>query len=219
MIDMDNELDDLLSAFEADCDDALRIFYHTMSLYNTRPDIGITADMKDMIIENIIVKIWNRWERFLEDTFIAYMMGKHSTNGDTVHSFVAPIDEMHAYDMVKNVAMYPDWSDVDKVVKNAKNFFENKGPFIHLENLRSTIKEIKTVRNAIAHSSRSAQLNFEQLVRGKTGRSPQGVTPAIFLSERKAGRAQNDPIYLQFYIDHLKNTARMLIEFHSENSM
>ena len=57
------------------------------------------------------------------------MLGGCSLNGDIVNKYVNPIDRDHAYRMIQNVNLYPDWSDIDKVLKNANDFFEACGPF------------------------------------------------------------------------------------------
>ena len=57
------------------------------------------------------------------------MLGGCSLNGDIVNKYVNPIDRDHAYRMIQNVNLYPDWSDIDKVLKNANDFFRSMWSF------------------------------------------------------------------------------------------
>lgn len=73
---------------------------------------------------------------------------------------------------------------------------------------------LKKVRNAIAHTSIQAQKDFENLVQGKVGYLPEGISPAKFLIEFKMGKQKNAPTYCEYYISYLKNTAKILVEYH-----
>ena len=83
--------------------------------------------------------------------------------------------------------------------------------------MKAEINAIRTVRNAIAHTSKSATKKFEDLVRGKVGYLPEGMTPAKFLSEYKVGKKKNDPTFCDHYIDYLKSVAGVLVEFKTES--
>lgn len=210
---MPNILDDHLNDFRTKCDWALQVYFDAVSLFNENKVNGFTADMKYMIIENIILNICSSWEKFLEDVFIAYMQGNQSENGSSVTAYVAPVNDEHAYNLIKNVTTYPDWTDLNKIKINAENFFENGGPFKLLDTLRGDINAIKKIRNAIAHTSKRAREDFENLVRGKIGHLPMDITPAKFVSEYKTGNRRADPTYFEYYINFLKDSASMLVEF------
>lgn len=213
---MPNILDEHLVSFKAKCDWALQVYYDTVSLYNTNQMAGFTADMKYMIIENIILNICSSWERFIENIFIAYMRGNQSENGSPIVVYALPTSDEHAYNLIKNVTTYPDWTDVDKIMINAENFFENGGSFKILSTLRGDINAIKKIRNAIAHTSKKAREDFENLVRGKIGHLPTDITPAKFVSEHKTGNKRSDPTFFEYYVTFLKNSAIMLVEYQAD---
>ncbi len=213
---MPNILDNHLDSFKAKCDWALQVYFDTVSLYNENKAAGFSADMEYMIIENVILNVWSSWERFLEDIFIAYMQGNKSDNGDAVISYASPTDDEHAYRLVKNLLIYPDWMDIDRILINAENFFENGGSFKLLKTLKGEINAFKTIRNAIAHTSQKARKDFENLVRGKVGHLPENITPAVFVSEYKSGKRKVDPIYFQYYVEFLKDSAIMLVEYKAD---
>lgn len=61
--------------------------------------------------------------------------------------------------------------------------------------LKGDINAVKKIRNAIAHTSRKAREDFENLVRGKVGHLPNDITPAKFVSEYKTGNRRADPTF------------------------
>ena len=209
----ETRLDKLLLEFEEECDNNLGVYFTSLQLYNEHSDL-FSETMRNMIVEYTILRLFGKWEKFLEDIFIEYMLGGHSQHGDSVNRYVNPLDKEHAYRIIQNVNLYPDWSDVGKILTNARNFFENGGAFEILKTIKSEITSLKKVRNAIAHTSTRAQKEFENLVQGKVGYLPEGILPAKFLIEFKTGRRRNDPTYFEHYISYLRNTAKILVEYH-----
>ena len=216
---MPNILDDHLTNFRSKCDWALQVYFDTVSLFNENQVNGFTADMNYMIIENIILTVYSSWEKFLEDTFISYMQGNISENGTAITVYVSPTSDDHAYNLIKNVTTYPDWTDVNKIMINAGNFFENGGPFQLLLTLKGDINAVKKIRNAIAHTSRKAREDFENLVRGKVGHLPNDITPAKFVSEYKTGNRRADPTFFEYYVNFLKDSAAMLVEYQADTGV
>lgn len=209
---MATQLDILLSDFETECNINLNAFYTSLRLYNEHPDM-FPENMRNMVVEYAILKLCGKWEKFLEDIFIEYMLGGRSRNGVVVNRYVSPIDANHAYRIIQNVNLYPDWSDVEKILINAENFFENGGAFEVLKTVKNEITSLKKVRNCIAHTSFRARKDFENLVQGRVGYLPDGITPAQFLIEFKISRQRNAPTYCEHYITYLKDTAKMLVEY------
>ncbi len=216
---MPNILDEHLNDFKSKCDWALQVYFDAVSLYNENKVVGFTLDMRDMMIENVVLNIYSSWEQFLENIFIAYMLGNKSDNGMTVVKYVSPIDNDHAYKLIKNVTLYPDWTDIDKILINADNFFKNGGAFKILRTLKGELNAIKKIRNAIAHTSQKAKQDFENIVRGSVGHLPANITPVKFLSEYKKGTRRNSPTYFEYYIEFLRDSATMLVEFQNDASV
>mgnify|MGYP007033174029 CR=1 FL=1 len=214
---LETHLDTLLEEFEIECDSNLNLYATSLQLYIEHSDL-FSETMRNMIVEYAILKLFGKWEKFLEDIFIEYMLGGCSRNGQIVNRYVSPVDREHAYKMIQNVNLYPDWSDVEKVLTNARNFFENGGSFKILKTVKAELTSFKKVRNSIAHISIRAKRDFENLVQGKVGYLPDGITPAKFLIEFKTGRERNAPTYCEHYIAYLKNTAKMLVEYSPEET-
>ena len=208
-------LDGFLEEFQAECDNAVSLYHTALALHNTQPEMFSEA-MKNMLTESVVLQLFGRWERFLESIFIEYMCGGKSANGSAAVRYVFPTGAEHAYQLVQNVNAYPDWADLEKVSKNANNFFENGGPFGVLNTMKAEINAIRKVRNAIAHTSKNATEKFEDLVRGKVGYLPERITPAKFLSEYKIGKRKKDPTFCEHYIEYLKSVAGILVEYSVE---
>lgn len=209
-------LDVLLDNFEAECEDDLKVYSTSIQLYNEHSNL-FTETMRNMMIEYAVLRLFGRWEKFLEDIFIEYMLGGRSRNGRKAVRYVSPVDKGHAYRMIQNVNLYPDWSDTEKVLINARNFFENGGAFEILKTMKAELTSLKKVRNSIAHISVRAKNDFEKLVQGKVGYLPDGITPAKFLIEYRNGKKRSSPTYYEHYISYLKDTARMLVEYGHED--
>lgn len=208
-------IDALFDRFQQDCSDYLDVYYKALALHNEQPEV-FSEKMRDMLIEHIFVQMFSKWEKYLESIFIEYMLGESSLCNGSFVRYANPVDREHAYSMIQNVNQYPDWADIEKVLKNARNFFENGGPFEILATLKGDIVAIRKLRNSIAHLSVKARLEFENLVRGKVGFLPDGITPAKFLVEYKVGRKKADPTYCEYYIRYLNDTAKLLIEFNPD---
>lgn len=118
--------------------------------------------------------------------------------------------------MIKGINQYPEWSNVDTIQVYANNFLKDGKPFSKLLEMQDALKSLKKIRNALAHSSKDAKRKFENLVQGKLGRLPDGITPVRFLIEHRTGRTRNSPYYYEYYIDFLKETAGYLVENPSE---
>lgn len=211
------KLDDLLIDFQVKCDGDLGIYISILRLYNTNP-ADFPKHMRDMLIEHIVVKLFSEWERFLGNAFINYMLGEKSSNGVAPVRYAMPLDFDHAYRLIQNVNQYPDWSDIEKVLTNANNFFEQGGAFSILKTMKSDLNALKKLRNAIAHTSYRARKDFENLVQGKVGYLPEGITPARFLVDYKTPPTKNGVTFLEYYIAYLKSVADIIVNFSGEQS-
>lgn len=206
-----NVLDSYLIAFCRSCDVSLNAINKSIQLTASEPE-KFTDELRDMVVSYAILNIFSLWEKFIEDIFIAYMLGKSSSTGNPCERYVSPIDEAHAYQMIKGVNQYPEWSNIDTIRIYANNFFKDGKPFARLSEMQEALKGLKKIRNALAHSSKDAKRKFEDLVQGKIGCLPDDITPVKFLIEHKNGRNRNSPYYYEYYIDFLKETARYLVE-------
>ena len=166
---------------------------------------GVIFDNKtlNLIVEYAFFRIFLLWEYYLEQTFIRYSLGGTGKNGKKLTTYVRPLDFSHAYNLVQGTSKYPDWTNSEIVLKLAENFFENGGPYVKLTEMRSTLQDIKVIRNSLAHISINAREKFESLVRKHNGHCPLGLQPAEFLLLTNKA----DPLaasFLKYYSKSLK---------------
>ena len=211
-------IDEILFSYQKENDELLELFYSSCAMKERFPE-AYSEKMHYIFVEHILLTAYRNWEFFIEKVFIRYMLGDFSKKGKPVQRFVYPKDENHAYEMIKNVRLYPDWSDIDIILTYAENFFEDGGAFIYLRTMKGELYSIKKIRNAIAHNSLKAKREFENLVQGKIGFLPNNITPADFLANHKIGKKKTDMLYIEYYIDFLKNAAEMLVQYNAENTI
>ena len=122
------------------------------------------------------------WEKFVEESFILYTLGKRSPKGYSPHLFISPRNREHAIKFAKGDRRFPLWNDYDFIIDRSRHFFKDGRPYIPTYRLiRNHLLEMKTVRNAIAHSSNESQEKFKTLVRDKLRHYPRGLSPGGFL--------------------------------------
>lgn len=71
---LETHLDTLLEEFEIECDSNLNLYATSLQLYIEHSDL-FSETMRNMIVEYAILKLFGKWEKFLEDIFIEYMWG------------------------------------------------------------------------------------------------------------------------------------------------
>ncbi len=211
-------IDDILFSYQKENKELMELFYNSCFMRENFPE-DYSEKMHHIFAEHILLTAYRNWELFIENIFISYMLGDFSKMGNPVKRFVYPNDEEHAYKMIKSVRLYPEWSNIEDILTYAENFFENSGSFIYLKTMKGELNSMKKIRNAIAHNSLRAKQEFENLVQGKVGFLPSKITPAEFLTNYRIGKKKTDMLYIEYYIDYLKNAAEMLVQYDAENTV
>jgi len=173
--------------------------------------IVFDKNMRDMVVECSFMKLFLRWEDFLEKVFVKYCLDFEGVNGNKLTRYVNPPDELHAYEMIRGNSSYPDWTNAEKIMKTASDFFQGGGSFSKLRLQSTHINDTKTIRNALSHMSINSQNKFESLVRSRHGHYPLNTSPADFLImiDRRSTAA---PItYFHHYVATLKFLATEIV--------
>lgn len=116
-----------------------------------------------LVYESIIIRAARAHENFVERTFLSYLTGELTTEGNTVSSFASPKDDKHARKLVSSSAgsRFLDWSDVAVVRRRCDVFFEADSPIYNATIVKSSeLKWLKTVRNQAAHDSVESRVAF-----------------------------------------------------------
>lgn len=172
-----------------------------------------TCDLKnirDLVIKQSFVNVFTEWEHFLENSAIAYALGQPSSLGHSVTRYIFPTDEDHANQLIKGSSTYPDWSNLELVVKLTESFFERGEPYKSaLHGFSSKYKNMKKLRNVIVHNSTKSRDAFDTLVRTALRASSVGISPTDFLLSKKGSNL----FFYELYITHIHNAAKIIAEY------
>jgi len=173
-----------------------------------------TTFHRDILIELAFLRAFLAWERFLEESFILFLLGKRPRRmRRSPRPFVRPKSWQHAFDLLspEKGRGYVDWDNLDYVRVRAKRFFPEGEPFeTALIPRLNLLHEMRTVRNAIAHRSFTSQEKFEKLARAKLGYLPSRLTVGFFLESAIPG---THPVqsYLDYYLAGVSSAASTLV--------
>lgn len=189
------------------CDENEKYAFDAQELYNQRVQSGniiFDKNMRDLIVEYSFMKLFLCWEDFLEKVFVKYCLDLEGVNGTKLTRYINPRDEEHAYEMIRGNNSYPDWTNTEKIMKTAVDFFQGGGTFSKLRLNIADINDTKTIRNALSHMSINSKQKFETLVRNRHGHYPINTTPADFLIMIDRRNTTSPITYFHHYVVVLK---------------
>jgi hypothetical protein len=175
------------------------VFFDNQVNFNTD---YYSPDIHFCVINGAFLMLFMAFERFLEQSFVCYMLGQSGINNNVVECFVRPTSEDHALDILRGIKPYPDFTNRDIIVKLAKNFFQEGGTYQSLNEFAPIFEEIKKIRNAITHTSIESEKNFLSFARVKLGAVPSNLNTAIFLNTIES---HSNISYFVYYRDHIKS--------------
>ena len=166
---------------------------------------------RDSITELAFFRAFLSWEAFLEESFILFMLGQTRPRGRSPVRYAFPPTQRAAADWVAEGQRFARWSRAAEVSSRAERFFRDGKPFSPvLRGNQNVLDEIRIIRNAVAHSSKSAQEKFKMLVRNKLGVVPPDLTVGNFLGTTIAG--STPPIsYFDDYVSQIEFAASRII--------
>lgn len=171
----------------------------------------IQIDQVYLIYELSFLKIFLAWEYFLEKSFILYMLGKKTENGYKPESYVTPIDEDHAYKIIKGGANFPNWLDLEFIREKSELFFKDGEPFKSAlyddQTIHKGLRIMKTTRNRIVHVSPGSREKFESMLRDEFGYATD-ITPGEFLM--KEGK-KTKKSYINYFKEILLISAERIV--------
>jgi len=205
------ELAYVLKTLNREIDEAIKLVAKVNLLHQQKKGkLYISKLHYEMIIELAFLRGFLAWETFLEESFILYLMGKKSPSGYVPKRFVIPKNRKHAEEFTSAEARYADWTAIDVVIKRADRYFTSGEPYASaLKNRTSRFNDIKTLRNAIAHSSKYTREKFKVLVRRQLTYYPAGLTPGGFLV--KGLLTVTTRTFLEDYLDTILQAAKEVV--------
>ena len=157
------------------------------------------------------LQAWLAWEVFLEESFILYLLGKKPPKGSGPVRYALPPNRSTADSLVVPVGRrYADWR-AENAKARAKQFFRDGEPYVSaLDSQQHALDEMRTVRNAIAHSSRYSRQQFEGLTRRRLVTHPRGLTAGKFLALTVPGSSPPES-FLEHYLLQLRLLASSIV--------
>ncbi len=171
------------------------------------PSIFSPKDL-DYIYEISFIKMLTSFEIYLETSFIGYLEGK-STRVFRPKKITKSLSNEKAYLLVKRGRKYPDWTTVSEVKGMAEIFFDNGEPYSNaFVGTETRFNDMKTTRNAIAHTSRNAINFFETLVRTELPTLASNISPGQFL---RSNETTTSTTYIEFYSNCLRLASDQIV--------
>lgn len=162
-----------------------------------------TEQQRASVVEVAFLRAYTSWEGFMENAFLSYLLGEPSRQGVVFPAHVSPTDSGHALKLVVGAGIHVSWTDPSKVVDLTRVYFRGTDPFkVPLDSAASDLRDMYTIRNAIAHSGRLAQAPLESLGHRLLAKSVPGITPAqLLLSSRRARPVF--PTYFAYFVEQM----------------
>lgn len=166
------------------------------------------------VYEGIFLKAVTSFESFIENLFIGILYKKYKFSSRRRLARVYFDSKQITTDIILNGNAYVDWLPFEKLEKRSKVFFDEGIPFTSLnQNDKSYLKQILSIRNAIAHKSPYSDEKFRNQVVAQTPGLPDiHKTPAGFL--RYVYRTGPDQTKFENYLIELSNIANKIASFH-----
>ena len=112
------------------------------------------APVRYFMTEAAVVRVHVAWERYLEESFLEYVMGAPSATGKAVTSYLAAPATDHARRVLIGTQRYVDWSNPEIVVRLARLYLGAGEPYsAALSAVQTDLFDLRIIRNAAAHGN------------------------------------------------------------------
>jgi hypothetical protein len=167
---------------------------------------------KELITELAFLRAFLAWESFLEESFLLYLLGKKPPKGRQPRRYAQPPTRKVAEELlIVEGRRYTDWTRADMVVERSQRFFRNGEPFFGaLKSKQAFLEDVRTIRNAIAHSSKRSQQAYQRLVRKELATYSPSTTIGRFLSTPNP-RVSPPESFFETYIASLTFVAETIV--------
>ncbi|MBJ7405939.1 MAG: hypothetical protein JHD07_22555 [Bradyrhizobium sp.] len=141
----------------------------------------------DSVYEALFLRAVTSFEAFLEDLFLAILVGRAQYTGQRVRVLMSASSRGALMKILLQGSVYMNWLPFEHTEKRAKLYLRDGRPFSDLDiGDRSQLKTISIIRNAIAHKSPYALAQFQKIVIGGAPMLQRERNPAGFLRSRIA---------------------------------
>jgi hypothetical protein len=127
-------------------------------------------NQRQFISESAFLRIFISWERFLESSFVNFLLGEPAIPGHTINRFASPTNIDQAQRMLIGTQKYVDWSNPEIVRKLSRIYFDTTNPINStVSAVQPDLFDLKTIRNSAAHVSSTTIGELDALATRKLG--------------------------------------------------
>jgi hypothetical protein len=175
--------------------------------------LGTTTNQKQLhlINEAIFTQSFRGLENFIQTVFIEYVMGSTTIHGDNVTSYLTPLNNEHAYDLIKSSQPFLEWNSPDILIKRSEVYLDNGFPVkLVISSNKSKIEDFKKIRNHIAHNSKESLVAFKKVLTRHYSTIPLAIpSPGKFLQEQS--KVDKRHTLLREYLNSISDIAEALV--------
>jgi len=168
---------------------------------------GLTKSQMFYLTEAIFFASFRCYEQFLRNVFLLYCCGRQSSGRKSVRSYLQPKNIKHAEMLVKSSMPFLDWSSPDVLIERTESYLKDGYPMkIPLSTNIENLRDLKKIRNHIAHMSRESTSDFTRVVRSHYGTRPLNLPrPGEYLL--LSCRNNSSTYYLEKYMKVMEDVA------------
>jgi len=150
-------------------------------------------------IEYTFLEGFKTWENFVENLFISHARYNDPVSGRRSYPFLAPKNEGHALELLTLERNYLDWTSPDNVISRAETCFRSHSVMTSpIKRSMQDLRDMKKMRNHIAHGSKETERIFKDLSRRRIGKVVS--RPGDYLNQTSPDGINNYNVY---YLDVL----------------
>jgi hypothetical protein len=160
-----------------------------------------------LLSEAVFFAAFRAYGQFLRNVFLLYCCGIKPSERKVVRSYLKPRSIQHAEELVQSSMPFLDWSSPDTLLERSETYLKDGYPIkAPITTNLDTLRELKKVRNHIAHMSKESLEDFKKVVKAHYGTLPLRIPrPGEFLllpSRRAKGN-----YYLREYMKIIEDVA------------
>ena len=170
---------------------------------------SLTKDQLHVLTEAIFFAAFRSYEQFIRNVFILYCCGIQPSRRKLIHPFLKPKTFEHAEELIQSSMPFLDWSSPDCVIERAQTYLKNGYPIKDVLSLKlDELRDLKRIRNHIAHMSKESRLEYLKIVKKHYGTVPLKVPrPGEFLL---LTHRSSSSYYLEYFLQIIDDIAMQL---------
>ncbi len=145
-------------------------------------------------IEYTFLEAFKTWENFIENLFISHARYNDPVSGRRTYPFLAPRTEKHALELLTLERDYLDWTSPDNIISRAETCFRAHSVITTpIKRCIQDLRDMKKIRNHIAHGSKETGRIFKDLSRRRLGKVV--LRPGNYLNHNSPDGTNNYNVY------------------------